>query len=86
MKLNFGESVYISVNHFLDVMAAAGHSTSWSTGNAARDDEPAQFFLFFTIDTERAKKVQEVLEREGLLCHTDLGAYDFVDGKMVRRC
>ena len=85
MKLNFGESVYVSVNHFLDVMAEAGHATSWSTGNAARDDEPTQYFLFFTIDTDKAKKVQEVLEREGLLCHTDLGSYDFRDGKMVPR-
>lgn len=69
------ESVYAYVAAMLERMAAADHCTVWGEGNAMIGEEKTNVFVFFSVNADTAKRAKEVLEREGLLCDTDLGRW-----------
>ena len=51
-----------------------GHKTVWSNGQAHYENgEETIYFAFVSLNKETSERVKDVLEREGLLCQTDLG-------------
>lgn len=59
---------------------AAYHLTVWVSAEGRFDDgTPTKLFLFATLAEDAAKRVEEVLDREKLLCQTDLGVIEFND-------
>lgn len=50
-----------------------GHKTAWAFTDLSNDDTRTKLFMIFTTNEERAQAIKFVLEREGLLCDTDLG-------------
>src|SRR5262245_34469267 len=53
------------------------HKTVWARGNVTTNEVPGKWFLFFTANSETARKVEDALNAAGLLCDTDLGRWTF---------
>lgn len=55
---------------FFSVMLGAHHTTSWTEGSWSRAATGrGEFFLYFTIDGEQARRARAALEAADCLCH-----------------